>query len=299
MGTVESDFPRTGKQLHIAVQTTFRSREVVLLDSARLAMHLLENGALGYSRYLFEIDYGKAVSSLVVILSERLAKLLEEETSVDRLGEIFQETQLLWYDESKLSRQLRTWKLLFASHVRLAREDVRSKWQSAGLWRGAGRYRIRKVENMRAGNVLRARVTAVLRYPSDADDKEMIKEITHAIIREVSKRWINPNLGGFERKWGWLGRPKYVWLSLYKVDGTLRWLGAGGWARGNLVAVAEKIYGSRRPPIFVPKPEQIWKGIRFRYTMDMQAAAEAMSKLIEVVDEMRYDVQERNYEVEP
>ena len=285
LGAVESDLPHTGKQLHIAIRTTFRSREMVLFDSARIAMYLLENGALSYSRYLFGIDCGKAVSSLVIVLPERLSKLLQQQASFDHINEIFDKTQLLWYDESKLFSKFRVRKLIFSSYFRLAWEDFKIELQKAGLWRGVGRFRIRKTENISTGCVPRLRVTAVLQYPFDADDKELIKEIVHSIIKKVSKNWIYTKTSEFERGWGWFGRPKYVLVSLYKIDGTLRWLGAGGWQGGNLLVTAEKIYSSKKSPILVTKPEEIWKGIRFRYAMDIQAYRKTLVEITKLINE--------------
>lgn len=56
LGAAESESPLVGRQLHIAVKTVFRSREVVLLDCARLALHLVDAGARPYARYLFDVD---------------------------------------------------------------------------------------------------------------------------------------------------------------------------------------------------------------------------------------------------
>lgn len=283
LGVVESELPQIGKRLHIAVQTIFRSREMVLLDSARIAMNLFENGATDYTQFMFEIDHGETVSSLVSISPKQLEKVLKQDAPIKQLNDIFMETQLLWYDESIIRRMVKTWKLLLTSNFRLAWEDVLVQWNKIGFRRGEGRYYIRKVENASVNGIGRIRIIAVLRYFSDTKDREIIKEIIHKIIKKQSKKWINTSPEKLNQKWGWFGRPKYVWVSLYKIDGTLRWLSAGGWIGGNLLAIAEKIYGSRRLPIFVPKPEEIWQGIRFRFSIDKQAAKEAANKLVEAI----------------
>lgn len=96
VGVVESEIHGLGKQLHLAVQTFTRYRPLVLLECAQLTMHLLENGGSGYARYLFDIDQGKSLSSLVIVRPDRLTTLLQENSPTERLGEIFDDSPLLW-----------------------------------------------------------------------------------------------------------------------------------------------------------------------------------------------------------
>ncbi len=269
-GAVESGFNTENKNLYISVKTPFKSREIALLDCARIAMYLIENGASDYSGYLFEIDQSTNVRSLVIILPERLEKLLQENASADCIEDIYAEKQiLLWCHEGILRTRLRALRLSFRSHLRLALEGIRDERRKIGLWQGAGRYRIKDIENASAGGVARVRVKAILRSPSDVNDKEMIKEIIYAVTKEVSKKWIKTNASEFERCWIPYRRPKYIWIWLYKLDGTLRWLSLGE-QNGNLIAVAEKNYGYWRPPILIHNPQEIWKGIRIRYAIDSQ-----------------------------
>ena len=194
----------------------------------------------------------------------------------------------------RLRLQIRVWKILLTSHTRLVWENVHDEWQKRGVRRGSGRYRIRKVENLSAGNISRVKITAVLRYPSDSSDRDMVKNIVREIIKKYSKKWIRTNVGELRKKWGLLRHPKYIWVSLYRVDGTLRWLGSGGWVSGNLVAVAERIYGPRRPSIFVPTPEEIWKGIRFRYSMDVKEASKAIGDVLGIINKIRGEMKKQD-----
>jgi hypothetical protein len=177
VGVVESEIHGLGKQLHLAVQTFSLYRPLVLLECAQLTMHLLENGGRGYARYLFDIDQGKSISSLVIVKPDRLAALLQENAPVERLGEIFDDTPLLWYDESKFRTNLKAWKFLLKSHLKVAKEGMFAEWRNAGVVsRGRGRYLIRKIENVSAGKTPRINVTAVLRYPDDVNDRDLIRE---------------------------------------------------------------------------------------------------------------------------
>lgn len=282
-GIVESDVPSIGKQLHITIRTIFRAPEAVLLETAQLAFHLLENGASAYSRYLINIDHGKPIPSFVRISVEHLARLLQDQAPFERWGEIFQEQPLLWYQEGKFVRQLKVWKLLFGSHLKLLWENIQNDWRKTGLLRGGGRFRIRKIENASVAGIPRIWVTAVLQHPEDADNQEVVRQVIHAIVNMVSRTWINKYPSDFKRRLRWPGHPKYIWVWLYKIDGTYRWLRGGGWAGGNIVAAAEKVRDSRRSPIFVRNPEEIWKGMRLRYSMDVQVAAEAIDELATII----------------
>ena len=271
VGVVESEIHGLGKQLHLAVQTFSLYRPLVLLECAQLTMYLLENGGRGYARYLFDIDQGKSISSLVIVKPDRLAELLRENTRIEKLGEIFDDVPLLWYNESEFRTKVKAWKFIFESQWRKAREEIITGWRNAGIIsRGRGRYLIRKVENVSAGKVARVNVTAVLRYPDDDSDKELIREIIYSIIKRTSKIWIDTKKAGFEGERGRIARPTYIWLRLCRSDGTIRWLNSCDWASGNLVAMAERAYGLLTRPIVIRNPEEIWKGILIRYSIDME-----------------------------
>ena len=187
------------------------------------------------------------------------------------------------HQERKFVRHLKVWKLLFGSHRKLLWENIQNDWRKAGLLRGGGRFRIRKIENASVAGISRVWVTAVLQHPEDANNQEVVRQVIHAIVNKVSRTWINKYPSDFKRRLWWPGRPKYIWVWLYRIDGTYRWLREGGWVGGNIVAAAEKVRDSRRSPIFVRNPEEIWKGIRLRYSMDVQVAAEAIGELAAII----------------
>jgi hypothetical protein len=256
IGAVESDSIHGERQLHVSVKSFFKSRERVMSDTTRLCAYLIRNGASAYSRYLIQIDHGKVVQSLLVISPGKLQELLRENAPISRIGEIFADTQLLWYDENWLCRMFKTYKYLFLSQF-----DLHS-------FKGyKDRFRIRKMKNISSAGVARIHVWAVLYYPEDAKDKELLRNIARTIIIRVSRKWINSNIG-FEKNIWWPAHPKIVGVYLYKLDGSIRWLERGGWPAKNLIALAEMVKG-RRNPILVPDPEEVWNGIRFRFQMDM------------------------------
>ena len=98
-GVIESEI-QSGRQLHVLLKTVFRKRESVLLECAHIAFRLLDAGAVSYSRYIFEIDQGMKVDSMVAILPYKLALLQNE--SYERFSEIL-DSQLIWTHESNFT----------------------------------------------------------------------------------------------------------------------------------------------------------------------------------------------------
>ena len=284
---IESDTPRGGKRLHLFLQSNFRWRVQVLSDCARLSMYLLNHGASHYSRYVFDVNHGHSVSSLVMIKPDRLDELIRTEAPLPQLSEAFDENLLLWYDESRFRHILKAWRAMLTSHYQIFREDFQRQMTTAGFLQGSNDYHIRKIENASVGGVRRVRVTAVLRQPADANDRGRMRQIIRSIVKRMSSVKVRTNPSGLENHWSVSGSPSYIWISLHKVDGSLRWLSNGGWQSGNLVAVAEKLRKRKLDPVFVPNPEEVWHDIRLRYAIDIDAYAEAMNNLARVMDQVR------------
>jgi hypothetical protein len=116
-----------------------------------------------------------------------------------------------------------------------------------------------------------------------AHRREHIKQIIQCIIRKVKSVNVRTDPTGLEKLRSRSGKPSYIWVSLYKIDGSLRWLAAGGWQSGNLIAVAEKFRNPKLEPIFVPNPEEVWRNIRLRYSLDIDAYVDAMDRLAQVM----------------
>lgn len=286
LGLVESNLPGGAKQLHIAVKTIFLGRSAVLLDCSRISLHLLKSGASGYKRFLFDIDHGAKRTSMGIILPEQLAELTNSNAGFDRINEIFEENQLLWYDESMFAMRLKALQLSLVSNFRLAWKKYIAEIQTKGLFAATARYRIKKITNASAGGVARIKAFVVLRRHFDAQDRTLVREIAHTVVSRLSRRLIETNPSDIVKRMNWLGWPKYVWVNIYQYDGPIRWLETGGWPKGNLVATAEKINGAHYKSIYVKNPEETWKGIRFRYSMDMAEAARATVEVLEVANKI-------------
>lgn len=278
LGAVESELPRTGRQLHVAVQMFDRGRTVVLANAARVAAHFIEAGAREYDRLLVGVDHGASIQSLVIILPRKLQAFFAENASLESLKDIFDETQLLWFDEHPMKTRIRNWSLIAQSAVAQARQATYKNWQAAGLRVGMGRFMIRDIQNVSSQGIARVRIIGVLVNPEDANNRALIKEIVHELVRAGRRRFVRSRGSVLEKGIPWPRRPSYVFIDLYKEDGPIRWLRSGGWPAGNLIAVGERVW-HRRKPVHVTNPEEKYKRISLRFKMDEIAVAQAASQL--------------------
>lgn len=283
-GVVESYAPLIGKQLHIGFKTNFKSRDLQILDSIRLSYYLIKNGANEYERFLFEIDLGKEIFSAVIILSKKLELLLKNESTFDNFPQVLDKDQIILYDENKFFTKIKTRRIIFKTSYRLYKDNILENWHNSGIFIGKGRYVIRKVTNLSTHKATRLDIIAVLKYPSDAKDKHILKKIIRDINKKHSKKLTKLKTYDLIRRISYYKFPNYIWIKLYKNDGSIRWLESGGWPKGNLVAVSEKIRGLNKKPIFISKPQEIWKKIRFRFEMDKEEAVKAFEKLKNFID---------------
>ncbi|MFV2045679.1 MAG: hypothetical protein ACC700_20935, partial [Anaerolineales bacterium] len=271
LGVVRSNTPLGGSQLHAAVSLDLRSRGQVLGECARVAFHLLESGARGFDRFLVQVDHGEHVASLVIIDSEKLTDLLECNALEDRLPEAFSETQLVWFDERRLKTRLRMWLTIIRTGWSWFKAEVIDSWHNIGLLAGRGRYLIREVESLSSQGVSRLRIKAVLTEPLHSEDRAIVREVIRDIVSRY--RWLPTRSRSRILDPGipLPKRPTHIFVDLFLADGTLRWLGGGGWVGGNIVAVAEFARG-RADPVLIDNPEETYKGIRIRYSMDAERA---------------------------
>ncbi|HWR17881.1 MAG TPA: hypothetical protein VN577_23835 [Terriglobales bacterium] len=290
LDVVESDYPRTGRQLHLSVYSACRSRTALIADCSRVSLNLWRFGARDYQRFLFTIAHpGKQITSTLAIEPSKLASLTQENAPLERLSEALPDPSLLWYDESSLSLKIRSASILLRANLHLAREDASARLRAAGFLRTRTRYIIRSVEDRSAGRWIRLEVTAVLVDESDATNVRILREITRCIIRETRSRlhWSKPD--GLSRTVPLIGRPKYVWVKLFRRDSTVREIGHGGWLGANLLVTAEKVFGFSGDPVFVPNAQEIWRGIHLRYGLDADAYSAAVRELQNLVDEIVRD----------
>jgi hypothetical protein len=285
-GSVESETPLAGKQLHISVEMAERHRAYVLGQCARVAyqfIHVL--GAARYERLVIELHHGEPVASLSIVKPQELTALVDRAAPIEALSTAFDDTQLLWYDEAAWRTRLKAWGAMAVSTWRLVGHQIITNWHGAGLFVGKGRFRLREIRNLSVDGIARVQVLAVLRRPEDADDLAVVNEVVRELVKVGRRRLVRSRVGTLERGVAWPKRPVYVWVDLYRSDGTLRWLTSGGWPKGHLVAVAERTWG-RRTAIKVPNPEHVFRKIRIRYRMDIDAAREAIAQAAELFQKL-------------
>lgn len=258
----------------------------MLLESCRVARELLDRGATGFDRFLFELDSGEGVSSLVIILPKVLKTLLDENAPEARLPEILAETQLLWCNEPHYVTSVRFWSKMIKAGLRKVSWDVLAEWHRHGLFRAKGRYVVREVRNLSGGGIARVEVRAQLLHPDYSEDRNLVNAILKDLVRLGRRRFVRSRSGFLDKGIPWPKRPSYVLVYLFRRDGPSRWLQRDGWIGGNLAAVGEQVWGGREH-IFVKKPQAELGKIRVRYEMDRAEAETAFVKINEVIADIR------------
>ena len=249
-------------------------------------MNCWTGGLLGFDRFLFEVDSGRGLSSLVIILPKVLKKLFNENAPEARLPEILTDTQLLWCNEPRFITSLRAWSKVIKAGLRKARRDVLAEWHRRGLFRAKGRYVVREVRNLSAGGIARIEVRALLVHPDFAVDRDLVDAVLKDVIRLGRRRLVRSRSGILDKGIPWQKRPCYVFVHLFRRDGPSRWLQRDGWIGGNVVAVGERVWGGREY-VLVKKPQAELGKIRVRYEIDREEAAGAVVRLNEVIAEIR------------
>ena len=266
---VESDFKLVGKQLHIQVDTSRKAQGSQILDGVRIAMKLVGLGVVNYNRFIFQFNCGATVKPMLAIFPEKLLVLLRENASEDRISEIFDKNaMLMWTDENRFFNRLRATTSIWSEHMLAGKKNFERKRNESGLSTSL-KYEIREKLNKSVEDIYRLELRIVLRNCSDSQKRETLKSIISSVVSQYKYRPLRAKKSSFNRfEFRLGGLPNYIWISLYQVDGTLRWLRGGGWASGNLLAQAEYISSEKYDSISVKRPEEIFEGIRIRYSID-------------------------------
>jgi hypothetical protein len=286
LGGIESTSPLGGRQLHVALVIDTKSGSQMLLESCRVARVLLDRGATGFDRFLFEIDSGGGISSLVIILPKVMKTLLDENAPEARLPEILPDTQLLWRNEPRFITSFRFWTKMIKAGLRKVEMDILADWHRHGLFRAKGRYVVREVRNLSVSGIARVEVRAHLVHPDYSEDRDLVNAILKDLVRLGRRRLVRSRSGLLDKGIPWPKRPSYVFVQLFRQNGPSRWLQRDGWIGGNIVAVGEQVWGGREH-ILVKKPQVELGKIRVRYEMDSEEAAEALVRINEVIAEIR------------
>jgi hypothetical protein len=285
-GAIESDTFLAGKQLHIFLKTSYLRRDWIFFECLRISALLLKHGANGYERFIFDIDQSQKLSSQLIVKAKTLGNLLDTpNTTLERMNEALDEAPMLWFNESNFSHRIRSLKEIFSSLFNLHWNNLENEWEQQGLRISNQSYRIMKSKNVSSEKVRRLHIYAVLNNHDFIGDKNYLKRLIKRLIKQGSRIIIEKE-SALRRRFLSSGEPTYVCVSIYKNDGTFRWATSGGWLDGNLIAQGEKIFSRFKPPIFVPNPEEIWKGIRFRFSLDSPAYAKAMANIVTTISEV-------------
>jgi len=264
IGTFASEVPRIGRQLNVVTENSFKARAMVILDALRLTRRLQEAGATGFSRFLIESHYPWGTPSLVSVSPSRLQQLIDEDASVDRLMESLGDTPMVWESESQFTTRCKAYPLIVRTQLRAALMSVRRSRRPVD----ALRVVVKSIRNASVRPIARVEVVLVLEEPDRDVTSEELDALLVSYCRRYSRRLVKDNPGRFTTRRCTKRIPSYVWIRLYRQDGTLRWLGRDSVKEGNLLAAAERIRGMDNKPVLVQDPEKIVSGVRIRYSHD-------------------------------
>lgn len=267
-GFSESTIADIGDRLHISIKVTAKTRFEALHEVSLISYRLAKEDLVQYSRYVFEVDSGVVPAGLVTINSQILKKLISEDAKFTRFREAIEDPILLWHDEGPTKSRIQSYRESISAIVRQTThslfKDLREK-QNIGEWTD---FSIRGIENKSVSGVVRIQVSAVIAEHVQEFDENKLKNICIAIIRFFRLKIFDSAVSELERKHhrislpGW---PSYVWVSLYRRNGTLRWIKER--VAGNFLVAAEWHKASARP-ISIRQPDLLEGNYRFLFRKD-------------------------------
>ncbi len=266
---LESRMAQGKPQLNIHCTSFTRSRFMHLLDGTSVAIFAQTTGGKGYERFSISINCGLAIPASLFIRGQELAEALRPNAPLESLAKIY-DTNLLWYDVSVLSRRFYVWKTIMSLAWAQAYQKLIADWRQIGfkVWRS--RYLIREVKNKSVAGIRRVEAEIVL-----TEDRPVTPALIHGVLRHATRRLRrsaipNIDIAGPGRI---RSLPAYVWIRLHKSDARVRTLESRGWKDLELLARSEWIWWMRRrSPIFVHKPDTIYRGIRIEYNPELKQA---------------------------
>lgn len=264
VGAFASEVSRIGRQLNVVTENSFKARPMVILDALRLARRLQEAGATGFSRFLIESHHPWGTPSMVAVSPARLEQLMDQDAPTERLMEALADTPMVWESESQFLARCKAYALIAWTQLHAALVSVRRSLRP----RGPLRVIIKSIRNASVRPVSRVEVVLVLEDPDRDVTAGEVDALLVSLCHRYSRRLVKDNPGHFTTRRCSRRLPGYVWVRLYRRDGTLRWLGRDSVKEGNLIGAAERIRGRDHKPVLVRNPEKNVSGVRIRYSYD-------------------------------
>ncbi len=270
-----------GKQLHVHFRTIFSTRNMLLQDSLRTSKILIQNGIDDFDRFVFEIDSGMRSTSMLIINPKILKNGLENDLSIDDLDGMIHESSLLWYQGSTLRDRLKAWRIILKQGWQINMTPVFDSFKD----KISDTYTVKEVKNNSSSGTGRIELYVVL-LKDCGKDREILKRIAKDIVKKYKNKRFESSTSDLENKTLFPQKPKYIWIKIYREDGTARWLGAGGWMGKNMEAIVEWRRQSHLEPIFVLDPQEIEGNTLFQYEPNTKRIAEATKNAMDVVQQI-------------
>ena len=259
---IESDIGPNTKQLIIACTTNVISRDWHRMAAFHLVALAQSLSADKYARFGIELDCGRASAAVIYLDGVRLLEARQKNEGGEALGEII-ESQLLWYDAPKWSKQLITrWTLFRALSINTYEKHFEDLGQK-GVVTQRRFYDLKDIAVVGAQNGVGIAIKVVLRDDVSRDGPTL-KTIAQQIISQQRLHPRRRNETGGRK--GWPQTPSYIRLHIYPQDDVLRNL-EGRLKDGALIEVEwEKKHGRY---IYVRHPHEIIGNLRIRYANEV------------------------------
>lgn len=282
-GIVESSYALIGPQLQIGVKTELKKREIILIDCLRIAFEILKINNKTYNRILFDIDTGDSVTSMMAFDVEKLKSHFKNNSEISQVSDAI-ELNLLWSDENNWKSRLKVYRYLLKTNLNLYMRESKKQFRET-VFKNTQDYEIRNVEKQATDEKLRLKIKVVPKGRNDLDS-EAVKKIAREVISTFRYKPIKVQKSDLFDTKRLPGLPDYIWVTVHKRNGTLRWLGSRGWLSGNILCESEWIRKKSDQSIMVKNPEEVDDDIRYRFKIDVDAYNSAVKSVNDLVKDV-------------
>lgn len=278
------DLWTVGKQIYVKTKTKFSAKTSLLSLALKIADLLIKYTGDESNRIAIEVDTGKMARTLIIIQTKELINAISKDKDIEDSKEVFAEPLLFWYQGNHRLDKIYMWKIIWSYYMTQLKHDLIPLFTSPMR----SMYQIRFIGNASVSGISRIRLILTLNSQVKEKDinRNLIKEILVDAINQYKNKHFKPITSDIDRKVLLKKKPSYIWLSLYKNNGTLRWVRADGWVGKNLIGQAEWRANSKLQPLELRNPEETIGTLGIRYRMDQQAFAKPSEQMRDVVSQL-------------
>ena len=257
---IESRLQNNKNQIIFELKAGSKSRNWMTIECFKLAYHLNSRFNHKYDRLGIHIDNGDSVKSSMFIN----LRSLDQDIATGDFAKLSNsmENSMLWHDESKLIRRIKTWKnILFYSKYNAINDFYAEFYTKMELVDYKKYFIIKQIEDRSSVNTGRIflHIVIIKEIQFLLDEIELFIEFIHYIVKKNRKNMKLKVVGINDRTKS--VKPIYIWGALYRQDIRIRNLDT----KQNKICDFEWIHKSKeQKPILLKNTEKI-KGLRIKF----------------------------------